>query len=261
MAKYDPLREHLARLDEVVWAARLDDVEQILGSELPKSAREHRTWWANSGGSLVHQNAWLDAGWKVDRTDLPRNVVVFRRSRIGGTVVAPRMRPANGVGNGANGISSVDEQQLLTAVKSLREPMNVTVRTEWTVVGVVTEQGGKNAGGITDGPGICRLAMMKNGQLRSVVIDARDMSVFHRALVRALFPHGSDEGRSMREKIGLQTGQPVEVDIIRSGNAWLLIEGRGRKADLGKETERELVGRLVSLQERQTGREGRLIRC
>lgn len=92
MSKYEPLREHLARLEDVVWAAKLNEVEDIIGSSLPKSAREHRTWWANSGGSLVHQNAWLDAGWRVERTDLMRDVIVFRRLRIGGTVAGVSAR-------------------------------------------------------------------------------------------------------------------------------------------------------------------------
>ncbi|WP_041375687.1 DUF7662 domain-containing protein [Polymorphum gilvum] len=258
MAKYDPLRAHLARLDEVLWAARLEDVEQILGSDLPKSAREHRTWWANSGGSLVHQNAWLDAGWRVERTDLKRSLVVFRRLRIGGTAVAERGQRESAV------LLQVDAdkasgslQRLRKAMQALRDPVTVTVRAEWTPVGDLAASPCRSDI-IPDGPGICRLATLAGEGLRTTVVDARDLAGFHRALRRVAAGDGSDD---LFGKLGLDPADPVELDIVRAGNAWILSDGRGRGADLAKPGERELVARLLSLQERQAGRAGRLVRC
>lgn len=85
MAKYDPLRDHLAKLTGPDWWARFGDVERIIGAKLPPSARGQTrlrgTWWW-TGRSLTrpHVRAWTDAGWYPARVDLASEIVVFRRS-------------------------------------------------------------------------------------------------------------------------------------------------------------------------------------
>ena len=47
---------------------------------LPRSAREHQAWWANSGHSHTHAiDGWLNIGWKA-RVDLNSQVVVFTKN-------------------------------------------------------------------------------------------------------------------------------------------------------------------------------------
>ena len=255
MSKYDPLREHLARLDDVVWAAKLDDVENILGSNLPKSAREHRTWWANSGGSLVHQNAWLDAGWRVERTDLTRNVVVFRRLRIGGTSLASRDRSAEGA---AQDKKSEAEKQLAKAMPLLRQPVTVTLRAEWTVLGDFHKVT-CSATVIPEGAGILRLVSLREGEPKSLILPVGSVREQYRRLRMAIMETGAEAESELLVSLGLNRATPVECDVVKSGNAWLLTDGRGRKANFEDGTERDLVAELLYLQERQNGRAVQLI--
>ncbi len=253
MSKYDPLREHLARLEDVVWAAKLGEVEAILGSGLPKSAREHRTWWANSGGSLVHQNAWLDAGWRVERTDLPRDVVVFRRLRIGGTSLAGSRR---GDGNGRTTSESAGEKALASAMSALRQPVTVTLRAEWTPLGEVHKLPCSSST-IPDGPGVARIVSLHEGRLRAVILDTRGVQAFYRSLrleLKALQTTGAVKNvGGLVERLSLEPHEPMAFDVVQQGNAWLLTDGRGRKADFAADEERTLVAHLLVLQERQAG--------
>ncbi|GGB47556.1 hypothetical protein GCM10011316_19640 [Roseibium aquae] len=259
MSKYDPLREHLARLEDVVWAAKLDDLEEILGSALPRSAREHRTWWANSGGSLVHQNAWLDAGWRVERTDLPRDVVVFRRLRIGGTALA------NGAGNAGRprAETRVDQDRVLTRkMAHLRQPVTVTLRAEWTAIGDARKvRCSENA--IPAGPGILRVALLDGAEPRTVIFPTEAIQAVYRQIRLAM--KGLDDAAlasadpSLIKALGLKRATPIECDVVRSGNAWLLTDGRGRKANLEEKAERDLVGHLLYIQEIQCGLDARMM--
>lgn len=255
MSKYDPLREHLARLEDVVWAAKLDDVENILGSHLPRSAREHRTWWANSGGSLVHQNAWLDAGWRVERTDLNRNVVVFRRLRIGGTALAER--------NGAARLlprekGSDAERRLAKAMPALRQPVTVTLRAEWTTLGDLHKVP-CSATTIPQGPGIVRAVSLREGAPSSLIFPAGSVQHCYSRLRLAMKEDGTENDSTLLVSLGLNRTTPVECDAVKLGNAWLLTDGRGRKANFEDETERSLVAQLLYLQELQAGRVTQLL--
>lgn len=254
MSKYDPLREHLARLDDVVWAAKLNDVELVLGSGLPRSARQHRTWWANSGGRLVHQNAWLDAGWRVERTDLSRDVVVFRRLRIGGTVVASREKPSRLPSNDRR---SDAEKKLLKAMPALRQPVTVTLRAEWTVLGDI-HRVPCSAAGLPTGPGIVRVATLREGAPSSVILASEDVQKFYKRLRQAMTAGGNETSDEMLLALGINRSTPLECDVVKAGNAWLLTDGRGRKANFEDAAERDLVAQLMCLQECQGGRAARL---
>lgn len=260
MSKYDPLREHLARLDDVVWAAKLTDVEEILGSNLPRSAREHRTWWANSGGSLVHQNAWLDAGWRVERTDLPRNVVVFRRLRIGGTPLAEMNGRANG---GARDNRSASEKQLSRTMATLRQPVTVTLRAEWTAMGEVQKVPCSESS-VPASSGIIRLTTLKDNVPTTTILPASAVQSVYRKIRMAMKgEEGADCGQldeGFAKMLNLSESIPAECDVVKPGNAWILTDGRGRKANFDDAAERDLVAQLLYIQELQSGREATLIR-
>jgi predicted transcriptional regulator len=58
-----------------------NEIEQIVGSELPKSAYQHRSWWANDAASHVQSQQWLDAGWRVSQINLTDQTVVFVKAK------------------------------------------------------------------------------------------------------------------------------------------------------------------------------------
>jgi hypothetical protein len=81
MAKYDPLRDHLAGRAGTEVRMSFDEVEELVGL-LPPSARTHRAWWAND--SKVEALAWRAAGWRVESVDQSRGMVLFVRSTDNG---------------------------------------------------------------------------------------------------------------------------------------------------------------------------------
>lgn len=58
-----------------------EDIEGIIEGELPSSAWQHRSWWANDTVSHVQSQQWLDAGWRVGRVNLTDRKVTFVRSQ------------------------------------------------------------------------------------------------------------------------------------------------------------------------------------
>ena len=83
MSKYAPLQAHLARSKEAVELS-FHEIEQLLGFDLPRSARRHSAWWSNSGGAHVQSFAWLKAGYRTQNIDLVRERVRFVRGRSDG---------------------------------------------------------------------------------------------------------------------------------------------------------------------------------
>lgn len=79
MSKYDPLTHHLAARSEPRIAMRFDEIERLLGFALPRSARLHRPWWANSGHGHVQAKGWLNAGYASQDVDLEAERLEFVR--------------------------------------------------------------------------------------------------------------------------------------------------------------------------------------
>ncbi len=259
MSKYEPLREHLARLDDVVWAAKLEEVEKIIGTNLPRSAREHRTWWANSGRGLVHQNSWLDAGWRVERTDLNRDVIIFRRLRIGGTSLAGQS-PSSA--RSIDGQKKALDKRLSREMASLRQPTTVTLRSEWVVLGDVQKTPCSTSTIPADG-GVVRFAAMDGDVVKTVIVATQSVPKLYRAL-RMEVKDANDgaenrTGHLLMKKSGFDREHSIECDVIKGGNAWLLTDGRGRKANLDDKTECQLVAQLLYVQELQSGRKSKLL--
>ena len=80
--KYSPLYEHLKTLPYDRWSATFDDLEKLLGFELPDSARLSRPWWANGASRGGHSQAlaWEMAGWKTTDVDMEEERVTFVRN-------------------------------------------------------------------------------------------------------------------------------------------------------------------------------------
>ena len=82
MNKYKPLADYLHELTTNEARLHFSDVSRIIGAELPRSARLHHAWWANSRTNDSHSWAhqWLAAGWERGEYSLPEEWVVFRRT-------------------------------------------------------------------------------------------------------------------------------------------------------------------------------------
>jgi hypothetical protein len=89
MAKYDPLRDHLADRTGQTVILSFSEIEDLVG-DLPASASTPSFWSNNSKGQA---QAWRAAGWHVDAPHLDARRVLFARGERGGTLAA---RKANG---------------------------------------------------------------------------------------------------------------------------------------------------------------------
>ncbi|PZV06550.1 MAG: DUF4268 domain-containing protein [Leptolyngbya sp.] len=56
-----------------------EKVENIIEDKLPPSARQHRSWWANTTVGHTQSQQWLEAGWRVSNVNISEERVVFSR--------------------------------------------------------------------------------------------------------------------------------------------------------------------------------------
>lgn len=80
MSKYAPLSVYLRECSQESVSMTFRELEQVLGFALPKSAYTYRAWWANGGHSYAH--AWLNAGYEVERIDIPATTVTFSKNGV-----------------------------------------------------------------------------------------------------------------------------------------------------------------------------------
>ena len=79
MSKYSKLTAYLVDLDGDAFMTNFAALEDILGFDLPPSARQYPAWWANQskGQSL----AWESAGWKTSDVSIGIQTVNFVRTK------------------------------------------------------------------------------------------------------------------------------------------------------------------------------------
>lgn len=82
MTKYEPLKEHLEQSRQAQVRLRFSEIERILGTPLPASARKYSAWWANEADGTTHTHArsWLGAGYETRHLDLNGQSVEFVRA-------------------------------------------------------------------------------------------------------------------------------------------------------------------------------------
>lgn len=78
--KYVPLAEHLARIQGESATLTFGEIETILRSALPPTARgtHARAWWANTD-THSQGKAWLAVGWRTTVIDVVNEHIEFRR--------------------------------------------------------------------------------------------------------------------------------------------------------------------------------------
>lgn len=249
MGKYDPLRHHLASISNLEWVASFSDIESVLGCALPSSAGEHRTWWANHGGQMVHQKAWMAAGWRVDVIDLGRRRVTFRRSRAGDLISnAPATRRPE---RPARPECPPDIRRL---VEAARRGLNVAVRVEWASVGTATRSAdGWRFPQVSNIPAICRFHLVDGGDLRDVVVTVDNLKAFLGAVGASPKHRLGRTPRMLSIAAVLAQADYVEVDIVTGGSAWFIEDGRGRKADLGAREDANVLEASILAEGRRLG--------
>ena len=80
--KYAPLEKYLRSLstNQKQVTLSFEQLEGILGSQLPASAHEDDRWWQHeTEGNHVSTRAWANAGWKVEHVDVNAQWVKFIR--------------------------------------------------------------------------------------------------------------------------------------------------------------------------------------
>ena len=76
-SKYQALETHLRMIGNQRIMMTFKDIEAVIGSGLPKSARKHRPWWSNNPCNSTITQFWLAAGYKTSEVDLDKQQVVF----------------------------------------------------------------------------------------------------------------------------------------------------------------------------------------
>lgn len=80
MSRYAQLADFLNGQGVESLALSFSEIERLLGSPLPPSARKLRVWWSNDATHAQAWHGWLQAGWRVEAVDLEAGVVTFRRT-------------------------------------------------------------------------------------------------------------------------------------------------------------------------------------
>ena len=80
MSIYDPLFSYLkiSHLDAIT--LKFEELEEILGFVLPKSAYKRQAWWGNEDANTTHHShskSWSNAGYKVEHADLEERMITF----------------------------------------------------------------------------------------------------------------------------------------------------------------------------------------
>lgn len=80
MSKYTILTEYLSKKTEKSITLSFDEIEEILGFSLPKSAYNHKAWWANSENGHSQTRSWLNAGWSTKSIELIAKKITFHNN-------------------------------------------------------------------------------------------------------------------------------------------------------------------------------------
>ncbi|MEM7111294.1 MAG: helix-turn-helix transcriptional regulator [Chloroflexota bacterium] len=55
------------------------EIETLIQTKLPQSARKQRAWWSNRRTGAVQALAWMSAGYHAEAVDLAQEQVTFRK--------------------------------------------------------------------------------------------------------------------------------------------------------------------------------------
>lgn len=78
---YAALSAHLKALPDTTTSVQMtfQDIERVLGKELPRSSFDYRAWWANDP-TKPQSVAWLDEGWRANAISMTDRRLTFVRT-------------------------------------------------------------------------------------------------------------------------------------------------------------------------------------
>lgn len=82
--KYIPLANYFSSADNPLIKLTFDEIEQIMGQQLPNAAYLNRSWWKKTKAPAKHFHAWTDAGYHVSEVEINR-YIIFKRTDSPGT--------------------------------------------------------------------------------------------------------------------------------------------------------------------------------
>lgn len=78
MGKYEPLGVFLSEQTRNQIPMTFEDIEKIVGTNLPAS-KQYPAWWSNNPWNNVMTQVWLDAGYQTESVNTSSGKLVFRR--------------------------------------------------------------------------------------------------------------------------------------------------------------------------------------
>jgi len=96
MSQYDPLNKWLRANPRQRIPITFNEIEDILGFDLPSTARERPQWWANEKGESRHVQcqAWLEAGFETKNVNIGKETLEFVRKSYRYVVGSPSGPPS-----------------------------------------------------------------------------------------------------------------------------------------------------------------------
>lgn len=82
--KYIPLANYFSSATNSTIKLSFNEIEQIMGQQLPNAAYLNRSWWKKTKAPAKHFHAWTDAGYYVSEVEIDRHVVFERTDASGG---------------------------------------------------------------------------------------------------------------------------------------------------------------------------------
>lgn len=73
--KYIPLANYFSSATNEKIKLNFNEIEQIMGQQLPNAAYLNRSWWKKTKAPAKHFHAWMDAGYFVSEVETDRYVV------------------------------------------------------------------------------------------------------------------------------------------------------------------------------------------
>lgn len=80
MSKYAPLTGYLSSSGMDYILMTFEEVEDVIGDKLPRSAFQYRPWWSNNPSNHVNAYSWLRAGYKTADVDMAERKLAFRKA-------------------------------------------------------------------------------------------------------------------------------------------------------------------------------------
>jgi len=248
MSKYTPLRQYLSRIQDPEVTLSFADIERILGRLLPPSARTHRTWWANHGGTMVHQLAWVSAGWRVDDLDLSRERVRLRRLRFPSATLVATAQPSPDV-RADEVAERAAKHASLRIVDKASKPLSVGVRVmTWRTIGTAEHRDDRFVvAGVPAGPGIIRFHVLDEGCHDIHVAAVADMAAFVAAVGQPPTSKGRRSGAELAMAALLADARDLVVDCATADQVFIMVDGGSRKANFTDSAVRALLAAAVEI--------------